>query len=238
MRIHIPESKFAPYFLEYEEVESTQDIAFSLLEEENIDSCIILAYSQKKARGRKGAQWFSPYGGLWMSFGFKDVLARNLYLVSTISMSNFLEKEFDIKNKIKIPNDIVFENRKICGIIVESKKNLSVAGIGLNLNIKEFPEEIKNRAISVYLIKNVEYDLKKIFLSYTEEFLRTISDLSLKDLINYYIIKTCVKGKNVRFEYTEKLVKGRAIGITPDFEILIENKGKFEIGLIKNFDEI
>lgn len=238
MRIHIPESKFAPYVLEYEEVESTQDIAFSLLEEKSVDSCIILAHSQKKGRGRKGTQWFSPHGGLWISFGFRDILPRNIYLVSTISMSNFLEKEFDIKNRIKIPNDIVFENRKICGIIVENKKNLSVAGIGLNLNIKEFPEEIKNSAISIYLIKGIEYDLKKVFLSYTEEFLTTISNFSLKDLINYYIIKTCVKGKNVRFEYAGKPVEGRVLDIMPDFEILIEDRGKFEIGLIKNFEEV
>lgn len=238
MRIHIQGSKFAPYIVEYDEVDSTQDIAFSLLEEKNVDSCIVLAYKQRKGRGRKGAEWFSPYGGLWISFGFRDVLPKLLYLSSTISMSNFLENEFDIKNKIKIPNDIIATNKKICGILVENKKNLSVAGIGLNVNIWEFPEEIDKIATSICILKGREYELRKVFLSYVNEFLNTISKSSLKELINSYIIKTQVIGKWVEFEYIGEKIKGKVIDITQDFEIVIEKKGKFEMGIIKNFGEI
>ncbi len=238
MRIHIPGVKFAPYFLEYEEVDSTQDIAFEILEDKNVDSCVVFSYIQRKGRGRKSSYWFSPYGGLWFSIGFKDVLPKNLYLVSVISVSNFLEREFEIENKIKIPNDIVVNDKKICGILVESKKNLTVSGIGLNLNIKEFPDNLKEYATSVYLLKNKEYDLKKTLLSFLEEFLKIFSNFSFKKLFNSYIIKTQIIGKRVRFEYMNKKVEGKVLEIAEDFEIFIENKGKFEIGIIRNFEEI
>lgn len=238
MRIHIQGVKFAPYFLEYEKVDSTQDVAFELLQDEKIDSCVVFAYEQKRGRGRKGTYWFSPYGGLWVSIGFKNILPKNVYLASCISISNFLEKEFNIENKIKLPNDIVVEDKKICGILVESKKNLVVSGIGLNVNIKEFPEEIKNFATSIYVLKNKEYDLKKVLLSFLEEFLKNISNFSFKNLFNYYIIKTSIIGKKVRFDYINEKIEGKVLNITENFEILIENKGKFEIGIMKNFEEL
>ncbi len=238
MRIHIPGVKFAPYFLEYKEVDSTQDVAFELLEDEKVDSCVVFSYKQRKGRGRKGAYWFSPYGGLWVSIGFKNILPKNVYLASCVSVSNFLEKEFNIENKIKLPNDIVVNDKKICGILVESKKNLVVSGIGLNVNIKEFPEEIRDSATSIYILKNEEYDLKKVLLSFLEEFLKNISHFSFKNLFNYYIIKTSIIGEKVKFDYMNKKIEGKVLDINENFEILIENKGKFEIGIIKNFEKL
>ncbi|MFA5850799.1 MAG: biotin--[acetyl-CoA-carboxylase] ligase [Bacteroidales bacterium] len=137
----------------YDTIDSTNSEAFRQIESAK-DFTTYAAKFQTSGRGQKGNSWESAIGkNLTFSILIRPTLlkATDQFLVSQIvalGIVRYLEG-FKIKAKIKWPNDIYVENRKICGILIEhylSGANLSasIMGIGLNLNQKEFASDAPN----------------------------------------------------------------------------------------------
>ena len=135
---------------------------------------------------------------------------------------------FDVS--IKWPNDVVVSHKKICGILTEmgvrdGKIDYAVIGVGINVNIKEFPEEMVDKATSLYLESGKEFDRSQIpglvmeaFEEYYEKFAATCDLSGLKEeyesiLANY--------NQPVRVLAKEPY-EGVARGITDGGELLVE----------------
>ena len=129
---------------------------------------------QEKGRGRLNHVWKSHQNeNLLCSILIKDEKVfkehESLCLLVGVSVYHLL-KDLGIKNvKIKLPNDVYVNNKKICGILIETifianKLKALVIGIGLNLNQKSFPKNLK--ATSTYLVNkktmNIDTTLKKL----------------------------------------------------------------------------
>jgi BirA family transcriptional regulator, biotin operon repressor / biotin---[acetyl-CoA-carboxylase] ligase len=148
----------------FETIDSTNTEALRQIECAN-DFTTFASKFQTSGRGQKGNGWESAAGkNLTFSILIRPILlkASDQFLVSQIvalGIVNYLN-HFGLTAKIKWPNDIYIENRKICGILIEhylSGANLSVSiiGIGLNLNQKEFLSDAPNPT-SLFLEKGVE----------------------------------------------------------------------------------
>ncbi len=199
-----------------DKVESTQDEAFRLLETH--PSVLVMARRQSGGRGRRGHRWLSPEGGLYVSFGWRNMepsRALLLNLTAPVSIARLLSK-FGIEGQIKLPNDVLVNGRKIAGILVEVRGERTVLGIGLNVNQGGFPENLK--ATSMKLITGREYPLEDI-LALLESELRRNMSLSTGRLIamfNEFLMRGPVQfrymGKEVRDIITEIDEGLRAIG--------------------------
>ena len=152
----------------FKKVGSTMDIAESFIRKGK--EGIIVAEEQSRGRGRYGRIWISPPGGLYLSWILKrekmnpDTINKifSLTLIETFS-------SFGIRNcKIKFPNDIMIEGRKIAGILVENKGDYFVVGVGVNLNTDT--EKIGNFAISYREIKRECIDIVKFLRSFIIRF--------------------------------------------------------------------
>jgi BirA family transcriptional regulator, biotin operon repressor / biotin---[acetyl-CoA-carboxylase] ligase len=171
-----------PIFLP--QTESTNSYAISLLKNVNpMEGTVVHAAHQTEGRGQRGTSWNSdPHSNLAASVILKPTFLEiknhfYLYKIAALAcfdtMAQILEKrQFDIR--IKWPNDILVNNRKICGILVEngiSGRHLSysVVGVGMNLNQQEFGdldkavsyrmltgEEIAGQYVLCMLCKNLE----------------------------------------------------------------------------------
>ena len=115
----------------FKKVKSTMDIAKDFIYENKIG--IIVAEEQTEGRGRYGRKWHSPKGGLYFSFQIKkskltDFLSEivSLALISTM-------RDFGLICKIKFPNDIIINEKKICGILIEKKGEFYIVGVGINI---------------------------------------------------------------------------------------------------------
>ena len=142
---------------------------------------ILRADYQEKGRGRLNHVWKSHKGeNLLCSILIKDehVFKEHEALCLLVGVSVYrLLKNLGIKNiKIKLPNDVYVNNKKICGILIETifianKLKALVIGIGLNLNQKSFPKTLK--ATSTYLINkkivNIDGVLKDLVKIIQEE---------------------------------------------------------------------
>lgn len=130
----------------YEEVTSTFDKA---AEFEPSHGLAVVAKAQTAGRGRLGRQWQSDEGGLYMSIYLStDATLEGCGKVTSlcaVAVAKALSSYGDCR--IKWPNDIVMNGKKICGILTKSciqdgKAPYACVGIGINANNKDFPEEL------------------------------------------------------------------------------------------------
>jgi len=169
----------------YKCVNSTNDIAINLIKQKNLKVGLVIAERQKKGRGQRGKKWISYKGNLFVSIFFSlEKINLNIEQLTKINVKliiKLLSKYYKNKIKIKMPNDILINKKKICGILQETiqKKNIKylIVGIGLNL--------IKSPNILSYPTTNL-YDLteKKICAN------KIISELK-------YIYKVFLKSQKV-----------------------------------------
>ena len=82
-----------------------------------------------------------------------------LPIVAGLGISRYLENYHQLESKIKWPNDIFVQSRKISGIIIDSRKGLFNIGIGININQTKFTDSISGSATSLSILKNRSFDL-------------------------------------------------------------------------------
>ncbi|MCL2082296.1 MAG: biotin--[acetyl-CoA-carboxylase] ligase [Oscillospiraceae bacterium] len=148
----------------YHCLESTNKTAREKANNGALHGTVIIANSQTAGKGKFGKNFFSPAGlGLYMSLILLpqqmnlDPLLTTIY--AGVSVCQAIEELTELVPGIKWANDILINGRKICGILTETgvaAKNRSrwiVLGIGVNISIPEeaFPQEIQNRAASLFL---------------------------------------------------------------------------------------
>ncbi len=215
-------------FFKFDILESTQDKAFELLEK--FDEIIVISEKMTKGRGRYGNAWIADIGGLYMSIGFKNKdieFSKKILIITPIAVLDVLN-EYSILAKIKLPNDIYFEGKKLCGILVEVKDRDVVLGIGLNVNQLEFPKEIN--AISMVIIKNHVFNIDEIAIKIYKN-LKTLIFADFKHILKIYNEK--IEKEVVKFEYNDKVYVGKIIEVNENFELILDI-GKFDIFCIRN----
>lgn len=214
--------------LHFEELTSTNEYA----KRYGRNNEVIVAKRQTGGKGRLGRSWSTEEGeAIAMSICLVpkvDVSAVSmLTLVAAMAVREALSEH---EVMIKWPNDIIYNNKKLAGILTEmitedNRIKTVVIGIGLNVNVCEFPQDIRNKATSMYLETGKTYDMQKIiddillsFAKYYDIFLKT-SDMKLlkeeynNSLINYNrLVKAISSG--------EKMT-GTALGIDDDGELVI-----------------
>ena len=216
------------------ETDSTNLWIKRLAKEGASEGTLALAEFQSAGRGRLGRSWEVPEGtSVMMSIllrpKFEPQYAPTLTLVMGMAVAKAVKNlGFDVS--IKWPNDVVVSHKKICGILTEmgvrdGKIDYAVIGVGINVNIKEFPEEMADKATSLYLESGKEFDRSQIpglvmeaFEEYYEKFAATCDLSGLKEeyesiLANY--------NQSVRVLAKEPY-EGVARGITDGGELLVE----------------
>lgn len=142
------------------------------------DFTVIVADQQKKGRGQVGTKWTSEAGKNLIFSVFKNLKSLNiehpfyLSLITSLAIENALKKANIQHLKIKWPNDILSDNQKICGILIENvfKRNSlksSIIGIGLNVNQTQF-NDLPN-ASSLKLKTGINYDLNELLITILNE---------------------------------------------------------------------
>jgi len=153
----------------YQSISSTNAVAQRLAEAGSPSGTLVVADQQTAGRGRMGRVWQSQPGlGLWFSLLLRPASeVGEWYLLPMVLCETLALTFIDLTKKqfsVKWPNDILFKNRKLCGILcetntIESKVSYIIAGIGINVNHTEtlFPESIRGHATSLRMIAGHEF---------------------------------------------------------------------------------
>lgn len=197
---------------------------------------IIVAEYQLKAYGRHGKQWISNLGGIWMTLKFEaeSRLIQILPIVVPVIICDFLQDKLGVKAGIKWPNDIIVDEKKLAGFLVEgetstSDKVIIYLGIGLNVN-NDPPIET---AISLKTILNKLVPRNSIIahiagnISKIEDKVQDVKDI--RRLQMEYLDKLETLGRKVRAVTRHGEITGVAKTITDTGDLVVET----EMGSLK-----
>lgn len=220
----------------YEETGSTNVEAKQLAEQGAVHGTLVVADSQSGGKGRRGRNWHSPKGSaIAMSMILKPELepdkASMLTLVQAMAVAKTLEEMCGCKPQIKWPNDILINEKKVCGILTEMNLNKAeiasiIIGCGVNVNQENFSEEISAIATSLRIETGQMFYRAELigcicryFEKYFEDFM-TVKDLSgMVEEYNNYLIS---KGRSVKVLDPKEEFQGEALGINARGELLVK----------------
>ena len=201
------------------------------------DKSIFLADMQTSGRGRLGREWSSPEGcGIWMSIYLKPQTPMEdisqLTLIAGLAVSRVIDG-----TKIKWPNDVLIKDKKVAGILTEmsaqnGKINHVIVGVGINVNNKSFPLELRDKATSLYIETGTAIEREKLICDITKEFF-LMYDKFLSESFSVfkeeYTRKCVTLGREIYLIENEEKRVARAVGITEKGELLAEINGKTEV---------
>lgn len=232
----------------FDKISSTQVIARDIAQNDALDGTVVIASSQTSGQGRIDRVWESIANkGLYLSIICKprhiNCSINLLPLCAAIAVVKTIYQISDLNAKIKWPNDIKINNKKIGGIlseaaILEEKVDYCLIGIGLNVNHnhEEFSDSVRDIATSIRIETNFQYRIEDVFEILLSNFFSWYRKWEKGD--NYAVIKEWIKHNCTLGEQIYVLEKG--VEICSGLASYIDNNGnlavKMENGKYELFD--
>lgn len=217
-----------------DKVSSTNDIAKELAYKGCEEMLVVTCNSQYSGKGRLGRQWTeADKDGVYMSVVLRPVMtpseAPQLTLVTGISVCEAIREITDLPAYIKWPNDIVINGRKVVGILTEMSAEVErikyvVVGIGVNLNQTSFPEEISDKATSIFLECEKKYRRKTMIcgiMKRLKENYALFCESGFPALREKYISFCINMDKNVNAIKNNKVLAGKVSDINDRGELIL-----------------
>lgn len=221
------------------ETESTNTELKIAAEDGRGHGTLVVTDDQTNGKGRRGRGWEG--GGtnaiamsLLLRPNFSTDKAPMVTLIMALAVAEVLQKLTEMDVKIKWPNDVLVNKKKVCGILTEmaTKEDHSIdhiiIGVGINVNQKTFPEEISNIATSLYIEKGERYSRADIILAIME-FFEYYFDIfcqsgDLSDVVALYDSFLINRDEKVRVLDPKGEYTGTASGINDFGELIIQKE--------------
>jgi BirA family transcriptional regulator, biotin operon repressor / biotin---[acetyl-CoA-carboxylase] ligase len=222
---YISQSFIGAQIFRFDQLESTNDTLRDLAEKKTAQhGAIVTAKFQTKGRGQIANIWESDDDkNLLLSLYVtpQKILATEqvyLNLFACLAVFDFVNKEFPERTKIKWPNDIYVDDKKVAGILIENNiqgdsVKSSIIGLGININQSNF---LVPNALSFYQISAHEYNLVELLYKLVECFNFRLEELSLQlqnKLMGDYLNVMYRKGFKANYRANGLLFEGEIIGI-------------------------
>lgn len=219
---------FKPY--SFKTISSTNDKAKELAKKGK-SNIVVVAENQEKGRGRFGREWKSEPGGLYMTIILKEKSPdkiKYLTFMASVAVAESIKQLTKLNALVKWPNDVLINNKKACGILTEiisGKENYALVGIGLNVNQTKFNKDISNKATSLKLIANKNYDLNEISKAIINNFnllYDYYENKNYEKIIDLWKERSHTLGKKIRAETVSGTYLGKAVGIDKDCSLILK----------------
>jgi BirA family biotin operon repressor/biotin-[acetyl-CoA-carboxylase] ligase len=211
-------------------VTSTQDKAKKFAERGIPEGTVIIAEAQSQGKGRLGRRWVSPRGGLWLSVILRPEIipmeVPKITMIGSLSVAKAIAELTRLEVKVKWPNDVLIrlitgtELKKVCGVLSEmvsgvSQVNYVITGLGINVN-NRIPSTLRAMATSLKDVIGHDLPKHKLLTKVLEKFDRYYLDFrkqGMAGIIKEYKGMSAVLGKEVKIEYPDGIIEGKAFGI-------------------------
>ncbi len=224
----------------FESVPSTIDAASSLARRGAREGTVVVAESQSGGRGRLGRRWSSPAGvGIWTSIVLRPSIpprdAPKLTLLIAVAVATVLKEQYSLDARIKWPNDVVVDGRKICGALTElvaeqDAVRFLITSFGLNVNQtrSKFPAEVRDLATSMRIETGKALDRPEVF----RRVLRKLDALYVdfkerggEDILGLWRKLSCTLGRRVTVQLRDERLEGVARDVDDDGSLILDVGG-------------
>lgn len=221
--------------LVYQSTDSTNDIAWQHASETGYDGLVVFTETQRSGRGRLGRSWSDKAGhSLLCSILLQSYAGRSphaLSLLPSLAIVEAIEQQLHLRLGIKWPNDVVADNKKLAGTMVESRqvngRSVYVLGVGINcLQIKDdFPDELQPTAISLMQLVGQRVDrvcLAQLFLEKLDQWLNVLEDGRLDRLHDAWLSFCDMPGRRLTLIENGKEFTGRVVDVAVDKGLVLQ----------------
>ncbi|MBL7085141.1 MAG: biotin--[acetyl-CoA-carboxylase] ligase [Candidatus Omnitrophica bacterium] len=226
--------------LSYNIVDSTNTIAFSLAEEGMPEGTVVFAEGQRKGKGRLGRTWASPKSqGIYLSLILRPKIAPAgaslITLLAAVSCAETIRKICGLTSQIRWPNDILVNNKKVCGILTEMNAQdhnvkFIILGIGINVNTQisklsrgasSLKEEAKKTKFSrIELARQLLRRLDRDYLYFKHK--------GSTKLTTQWKNFSALSGKRVKVYFVHKAIEGLAQDIDEQGALIVRLDNGFK----------
>ena len=231
---------------------TNDDLREYALENHSDKTVALLTFYQKNGKGQRGRFWHAEEGNsLTFSMLFKDIeipFAQifQIHVGVSLVLIDFLSEitQGQINFNVKWPNDIMAENKKCAGILIETKStergvNEMIIGIGVNLNNTEFPSQLVH-AVSLKQISTAHYPIENSFNTIIERLEKTVRAIPLREtwngLFENYQQSLFKRKQQIEVIYKGELLMVELEGVDESGRLIVKEK---ELGLIHaSFEEL
>lgn len=252
VKSHVGSKVLGRQVVYFDKVDSTNVQAKMLGDQLDVHGTVVVADQQVSGKGRRGRNWESPQGtGIFMSLVLKPAFAPKQAPMLTLVMAYSVAKALQLYEaqilkgaeqsrgsldiKIKWPNDIIINGKKVCGILTEMSTeidyiNYVVIGVGVNVNMMEFPQELQAVATSLKLECGSNTSIKRAELiglilgEFEVQYERFCEAGDLTFMTEAYNSILVNKDKEVRVLEPGNEYEALAVGIDEQGELLVRRE--------------
>lgn len=218
-------------------VDSTNNYLKLKAQDKADEGLVAIAEQQTEGKGRKGKSFFSPAGSsIYMSVLLKPkIKISNINLITIIAAISVVEAIYnttEIQTSIKWVNDVMYNNKKLCGILTEASIegesgdiNYIVLGIGINVKKINFPDDIKNVATSLGNITSIDYNRNELIgqlLTQLENNYNKLFSNNQCELINSYRNYLSMLGNEINVILSDSTYTAKALDIDENAHLIIQ----------------
>jgi BirA family transcriptional regulator, biotin operon repressor / biotin---[acetyl-CoA-carboxylase] ligase len=225
-----------PKILYFESLPSTNEEVARRAHEGAPEGLCVVAAEQTAGRGRLQRTWISPKeAGLYFSILLRPLFEQQrwtlLTLMAAVAVRDALLAACALQTDIKWPNDVLANEKKLCGILAESLETLAgravVLGIGINLTRNSFPAELAETATSLEAATGQTYEPKLLLATLVPALSRHYEALKQPDGAETLIAAWCARssfsqGKLVQVTETNESFVGTTRGLERDGALRVE----------------
>ena len=200
--------------------ESTMDEALNLARQGCPHMTVVIAESQQRGRGRMRRVWDSEGGGLYFTVIVRPELpalqASLVNLAAAVEMSILLQEKYGIAARLKWPNDILVEDRKICGLLAQMGTEgdlVDYLNIGIGLNVNNKTDALDCPAVSMTELMGKDVPRREVLLGFLDRYERCLERFDPEEVISLWRQHNTTLGRQVKVKTIRETHEGHAVDI-------------------------
>lgn len=210
---------------------------------------IVIADNQSEGRGRSNRKFFSPLNsGIYLSILLKpkDSVLNLLKLTSltAVAVNEAIKEHYPVNSQIKWVNDILIDNKKVSGILLEASLEMNTAnleyliiGIGINVHKQKFPDDLKEIATSIENNCDLYISRNELIVSVLNNLSEIYNDMNNSIYMDKYRNNSAIINKKIEYTINNKTSNGIVVKIdnmghlhiNDNNEIIIMNSGEIKM---------
>ncbi len=214
----------------FQELASTMDQARAMAREGAGHLSCVIAEHQTRARGRLNREWISFEGGLWVTLILKPdlppPLAWTFNFAASSCLSEVLTRLFDLDVRVKWPNDLLLEGKKLAGLLSEMETRADMVSfllLGIGLNVNNDPESDHFQAVSLKKALGRPVSRKTILAEFLQLFESRTQTIDPSRIICQWKEQTSTIGTRVRVQTHDQTFEGLAVDVDDTGALIIKD---------------
>jgi len=192
---------------------------------------VVLAEAQTSGRGRLERTWQSPAGGLYFTMVLRPpvplLLSARVTFAAALVLAQTLRAVFNIDARLKWPNDVLVNDRKLSGMLSEleaESDRVRFINIGIGINVNNDPPAEVPAATSIRALTGKNASRRAFLAAYLDALENRLENGGLKNVMQDWKSLTVTLGRPVTIRTTRRTIRGKAVDVDDNGALILQKK--------------